>query len=183
VRKVMVLVREPCDVAAIDVPGARARRVLEAEDPSARPAAVVSFWVDGVDDAPLLDALVGLDAWAYEVTEHPRWDDAEPSLSRWVFIARRDGLDPTEFVTRYEHHATLARVHHPSICRYVQDVVTRIITPGSPAFDGVSELGFWDRETMVDHHYDSPEGKATITADIEAFMDPRRSRPVLGVQR
>jgi hypothetical protein len=176
----MVLVREPCDLAAIDVPGARARRVLTAEDASARPAAVVSFWVDGVDDGPLLAALAGMEADAYEVTEHERWDDAEPTLSRWVFIVRGDGISRDDFVRRYEHHATLARVHHPSICRYVQDVITRAVTPGAAPFDGVSELGFWDREAMVERHYDSPEGRAVITADVDGFLDRRRSVPVLG---
>jgi hypothetical protein len=182
VRKVMVLIREPCDVAAIDVPGARARHVLVAEDPVARPVAAVSFWVDGVDDRPLLDVLAGIDADAYEVTEHERWDDAEPTLSRWVFLVRRDGLERDDFSRRYEHHATLARVHQPAICRYVQDVVTRAITPGAAPFDGVSELGFWDRQRMVEQRYGSAEGEAVITADVDRFLERRRSVPVLGTQ-
>jgi hypothetical protein len=176
-RKVMVLVREPADLDAIDVPGSRGRRVIAAEDPDARPVAVVSFWVDGVAELPAFDG-----CWAYEVVEHQRWDQAEPPLSRWVFLTRNPGLDAAGFVDRYAQHAELARVHHPSICRYTQDVVQRAITPGAPWFDGVSELGFWDRDAMIERHYDSPEGQAIITADIDGFLDRNGSVPVLGIE-
>jgi hypothetical protein len=177
-RKVMVLVREPIDLDSIDVRGARARRVLTAEDPAARPVAVVSFWVDDVRDVP---AFAG--CWAYEVVEHQRWAQAEPTLSRWVFLVRNPGVDGAEFAVRYARHAELARVHHPSICHYTQDVVQRSLTPGAPWFDGVSELGFWDREAMTERHYDSPEGQAVITADIDGFLDRSGSVAVLGVEQ
>ena len=49
-----------------------------------------------------------------------------------------------------------------------------------PWFDGMSELGFWDRERMLHGHYDSPEGKALMNADIAGFLDPARSVAVLG---
>jgi hypothetical protein len=177
-RKVMVLVREPVDLDVIDVPGSRQRQVLVAEDPDARPVAIVSFWVDDVVVLPPFEG-----CWAYEVVEHQRWDQADPPLSRWVFLTRNPALDTAGFEARYAHHATLARVHHPSICRYTQDVVQRAITPGAPWFDGVSELGFWDREAMVERHYDSPEGQAVITADIDGFLDREGSTAVLGVEQ
>ena len=177
-RKVMVLVREPVRLSAIDVAGARGRRVLAAEVPDARPVAVVSFWVDRVDDVPAFDG-----CWVYEVTEHERWTDAEPTLSRWVFLVRNPELDRAGFEARYAHHATLARVHHPDICRYTQDVVQRALTPGAPWFDGVSELGLWDREAMQTRHYDSPEGQAIVTADIAGFLDPTGSVAVLGTEQ
>ena len=136
-RKIMVLVNEPTDLDRIDVPGSRERRWITAEDPDARPAAIVSFWVDDVEALPDLDG-----CWAYEVVEHRRWDLVEPPLSRWVFVARNPALDGDGFQARYAAHAELARVHHPSIARYTQDVVQRALTDGAPWFDGVSELGF-----------------------------------------
>jgi hypothetical protein len=175
-RKVMVLVNEPTDLDRIDVAGSRERRWIAAEDPERRPVAIVSFWVDDVEAVPDFDG-----CWAYEVIEHQRWEQAEPPLSRWVFLRRNPDIDGATFEERYAHHAELARVHHPSICHYTQDVVQRALTPGAPWFDGVSELGFWDREAMVERHYDSPEGQAIITADIAGFLDPRQSRAVLGV--
>jgi hypothetical protein len=177
-RKVMVLVREPVELSAIDVAGARARRVLVAEDPTARPAAIVSFWVDDVAAVPAFDG-----CWSYEVAEHQRWAQADPTLSRWVFLVRNPAIEPNEFEARYARHAELARVHHPSICHYVQDVVQRALTPGAPRFDGVSELGFWDREAMHERHYDSPEGQAIITADIDGFLDRAGSVAVLGTEQ
>ena len=177
-RKVMVLVREPLDITAIDVAGARGRRVLEAEDPDATPVAIVSFWVHDVEDVPAYDG-----AWAYEVIEHERWTDAEPTLSRWVFLVRNPDLDRAGFEARYAYHATLARVHHPDICKYTQDVVQRVLTPGAPWFDGVSELGLWDREAMRTRHYDSPEGQAIVTADLAGFLDTTGSVAVLGAEQ
>ena len=175
-RKIMVLVNEPTDLDRIDVAGSRERRSIVAEDPEARPAAIVSFWVDDVTAVPLWTG-----SWTYEVIEHKRWDQAEPPLSRWVFLRRNPAIDGATFEERYAHHAELSRVHHPSICHYTQDVVQRALTPGAPWFDGVSELGFWDREAMVERHYDSPEGQAIVTADIAGFLDPRQSVAVLGV--
>jgi hypothetical protein len=173
-----VLVREPQDLDRVDVPGSRERRVLVAEDADARPVAIVSFWVDDVAAVPDF-----ADAWAYEVVEHRRWDDTEPPLSRWVFVVRNPALDGDGFAERYAHHAELARVHHPSIGRYTQDVVRRALTDGAPWFDGVSELGFWDREAWQTRHYDSDEGKALMQADIAGFLTPSGSVAVLGVER
>ena len=177
-RKIMVLVNEPSALGAVDVPGSRERRLVVAEDPDARPTAVVSFWVDDVAAVPDFDG-----CWAYEVVEHQRWDQVEPPLSRWVFLVRNPAIDGPGFEARYAHHAELARVHHPSIARYAQDVVQRVLTDGAPWFDGVSELGFWDREAMVERHYDSPEGQAIITADIDGFLDRTGSVAVLGVEQ
>lgn len=176
-RKVMVLVKEPRELGAIDVPGSRGRRVITAEAADARPVAVVSFWADAVTEIPEFEG-----CWAYEVVEHDRWDQAEPPLSRWVFLTRNPAIDAAGFEARYARHAELARVHHPSICRYRQDVVQRALTPGAPWFDGVSELGFWDRDAMLERHYDSPEGQAIITADIDGFLDRAGSVAVLGVE-
>ena len=176
-RKIMVLVREPQDLDAIDVAASRERRVLVAEDPDARPVAIVSFWVEDPTTVPALP-----DTWVYEVVEHRRWDLVEPPLSRWVFLVRNPALDADGFAERYAHHAELARVHHPSIGRYTQDVVQRALTDGAPWFDGVSELGFWDREAWQTRHYDSDEGKALMQADIAGFLDPSASVAVLGVE-
>jgi hypothetical protein len=177
-RKIIVLVHEPQDLDRIDVPASRERRVVEAEDPDARPVAIVSFWVEDPTTVPAFP-----DAWAYEVVEHKRWDLVEPPLSRWVFVVRNPTLDADGFAERYAAHAELARVHHPSIGRYTQDVVQRVLTDGAPWFDGVSHLGFWDREAMVERHYDSPEGKELMQADIRGFLDPHGSVAVLGLER
>ena len=177
-RKVMVLVRQPIDLGAIDVPGSRDRRVLVSEDPSAQPFAVVSLWIDSAEEWPVFAG-----CWAYEVIEHERWHDDTPSLSRWVFVRARARLGRIEFAERYAQHAELGRVHYPAICSYVQDIVQRSLTPGAPRFDGISELGYRDRVTMIEQAYDSPEGRAVMTADVDEFLDRAGSVAALGKVR
>ena len=175
--KLMVVVDDPSDAHDIDLPGRVRRRILTADEATARPHAIVSLWLDAIDD----DAVRALPGHAYEVDEQVIWDDAEPALERTVLNRRRADIDHATFVDRWAQHAVLARVHYPALCRYIQNVVLRAITPGAPESDGVSELGFWDREAMETRMYDSPEGRATMAADLATFLDTSRATRVLGV--
>jgi hypothetical protein len=69
-------------------------------------------------------------------------------------------------------HFPLARVHHPAIWHYVQNVVVRALTPAAPEVDGIAELHFRTAKDLRDRFYDSEEGRRTIAADVRRFLDP-----------
>lgn len=116
---------------------------------------------------------------AYEIEEHVVLDRgvADPPVRRIVFVRRLPSLTHAEFVDHWTgRHAELARRHHPGLCRYVQHVVVRPLTPGAPPFDGVAELCFASRHDFETRMYDSPEGKAIIRADVATFIDTTAGR-------
>ena len=58
---------------------------------------------------------------------------------------------------------------------YRQNVVREVLTQGSPAFDGIAQLGFPSLDAFRTRLFDSPEGTRIIYADIKRFLAMERS--------
>ncbi len=105
---------------------------------------------------------------AWLVEERPRWDELDgPGITRFSFLRRIPGIDRDEFARRWDKHVALARVHHPALRRYVQNIV---ISPAD-GIDGIVELGFESVDDLEQRMYDSDEGRAVIGADVRTFID------------
>ena len=144
--------------------------------------AVLFAWLN--DDLALPELPDGTQAW--EVEERVQWDsdDVEPGVKRVSFIHRLPSLDRATFASYWaEHHAPLARQHHPGIRRYVQNVVIAPLTDDAPDIDGIAELSFASVDDMKTRLYDSDEGKAAIAADVAKFIDLAAGSRVLVAER
>jgi uncharacterized protein (TIGR02118 family) len=138
-------------------------------DPVAR---IKCLWLD--DDAPLDPTRVfdGLRVEAYAVDERVQWDRGGETVTRVSFVRRAHGLSHEEFADHWTRvHAPLARKHHPTLRRYVQNVVVESVTAGAPEVDGIAELGFRNLKDVHDRMYDSPAGAEIIRRDIQRFLD------------
>ena len=112
------------------------------------------------------------DAEAYRVEERPQWDRGGETVARIAFVHRAAGMSHDEFADHWTNvHAPLARKHHPTLVRYVQNVVVEAITSGAPAVDGIAELGFRSIKDVHERMYDSPAGAEIIRRDIQRFLD------------
>jgi uncharacterized protein (TIGR02118 family) len=111
-------------------------------------------------------------AEAYEVDERPQWDRGGETVARIAFVRRAPGLSRKEFADHWTNvHAPLARKHHPTLVRYVQNVVIDPVTAGAPEVDGIAELGFRSLRDVHRRMYDSPAGAEIIRRDIQRFLD------------
>jgi uncharacterized protein (TIGR02118 family) len=154
------------------------------DEPAERPpdvAAVVMAWLDRRPDPPALqrwfpDAL--LDAYLVEervLIDYERdWPDGveSPGVRRISFVQAAPGVSRSEMAEHWaDVHWPLARVHHPALWRYVQNVVVEPITPDTPAVDGIAELHFRSIGDLRDRFYDSDEGRRIVADDVRAFLD------------
>src|SRR5262245_21446640 len=92
-------------------------------------------------------------------------------MVKLVFLCRRrPDISHEQYAERLlDGHVPLALRHHPTLRRYVVNVVEG--TRGSvPPLDSVGELWF---ESLADYRerlYDSPDGKRAITEDVARFI-------------
>ncbi len=92
-------------------------------------------------------------------------------MVKLVFLCRRR---PDITHARYtelllDGHVPLALRHHPTLRRYVVNVVEHT-PPGADALDSVGELSF---DTLADYHerlYDSPAGERIVHEDVTRFL-------------
>lgn len=87
-----------------------------------------------------------------------------------IFLCwRRTALTHEEYVERLlDGHVPLALRHHPTLRRYVVNIVER--SPAAAELDSIGALSF---DTLEDFHarlYDSPAGQETIERDVRGFM-------------
>jgi uncharacterized protein (TIGR02118 family) len=66
-------------------------------------------------------------------------------------------------------HVPLALKHHPTLRRYVVNVVEATRGP-APALDSIGELWFDSLADYRDRLYDSPEGERIIARDVARFL-------------
>lgn len=83
---------------------------------------------------------------------------------------RRPELSHDDYARRVlEGHVPLALKHHPTMQRYVVNLVERAPQPG-PEYDGVAVLGFASLEDYNERLYDSPEGREIIHRDLQGLL-------------
>src|SRR5882724_196660 len=92
-------------------------------------------------------------------------------MVKLLFLCRRrDGLSHPEYVERLlGRHVPLALRHHPTLRRYVVNVVEET-SPGSPELDSIGELWF---DSLADFHerlYESAEGERIVADDVADFL-------------
>lgn len=116
-------------------------------------------------------------AAAYATTEHVQKAGARGALGQrgagMKMIAplrRRPELSHDAFVAHWlTRHVPLALAHHPSMTRYVTNVVDQRLSDDSPEWDGFAEISFAhpdDRARM----FPTPEDERIIREDIGRFI-------------
>ena len=145
--------------------------------PAGEGPTVVMVWSSSPVEAA---ALFGRPARRWVVEERVQWGaDVVPGLTRAVFVRRVPSLTRAAFADHWsDRHAPLARVHHPGMARYVQNVVLS----GDDESDGIAELGFPTREDLEQRMYDSDEGRRVIGEDVARFIDVSAGWRVLGTE-
>jgi uncharacterized protein (TIGR02118 family) len=159
-------------------------RVDRPEDPGPLTAII---WIPVDSPSSLPDLGFAEQAWL--VDERPQWDGAGPcdagavvpGVKQVTFVRRLPTIDRAEFARHWtDVHAPLARLHHPALWRYQQNVVVRPLLPEmDDDVDGIAELGMRLRLDFSERMYDSPEGRRTIGADVRKFIDLRTSWQVV----
>jgi hypothetical protein len=92
-------------------------------------------------------------------------------LLKIVFLCRRrPSLSREQYAAHVlDGHAPLALKHHPTLLRYVINLVEDA-SPGAPELDSLPALYFASLEDFRERLYDSPEGQEIIRRDVERFM-------------
>jgi uncharacterized protein (TIGR02118 family) len=120
------------------------------------------------------------DGQGYAVEERVQWDyertwpdgAATPGIKQISFLKRLAGTSRAEFAEHWTQvHTRLARKHHPTIWRYVQNVVIEKSSPDAPDLDGIAELSFRTIGDWRDRKYDSEAGRQIIAADVKTFIE------------
>ncbi len=137
-------------------------------DPDPRPATAVVF---GRYDGPALAR--------YEVEEHELWDEGldGPSYSMFAFFRPPSGKD--DWLDCYRAHADVARIHHPGIKRYVQDVVISQSGEERWRMSAISELHFAGRDEYHKRFWLSDESRDIVQRDFERFSDPSTAKMIV----
>src|SRR5437879_52116 len=93
-------------------------------------------------------------------------------MVKLVFLCRRrSDLTHERYVERLlGGHVPLALRHHPTLRRYVANVVEDRLGGEGPDYDGFGELAFASAEDVRGRIYLSPAGQAEIEADIPRFI-------------
>jgi uncharacterized protein (TIGR02118 family) len=168
--------------------------VVIVSDARLSPVAGARAWTDNepLEDGPWLtmaevddDAVLQLDgvvqAWHVEPTR--QWDyertwpagEPSPGVKRVAFIQRAEGLDRAEFARHWRDvHGPLAKIHHPAIVRYCQNVIVEPLVDNvgdAGEFDGIAELSFWSMEDLNERMYDSEDGRRIVGEDVRRFIN------------
>lgn len=152
---------------------------LYVTEPGPRPATAV------VCIAPELSAGDRFSVLAiYDVDENVRWDEPIEGAvhSMFAFFHAAPGLDRDDFARRYREHADVARVHHPGIRRYVQDIVTAQEAEERWRCDAISELHFAGPEEYRDRFWLGDESREIVARDVERFSDASSAKAVVAAR-
>lgn len=107
--------------------------------------AVVSVWLDSIDDRGPIEEAIG-PADGYLVTEsvpqqrQQDWPDGRPSpgVTHFTWFPKPDRLAVEEFFHGWhEVHTPSTTRLHPTRVGYVRDTVARVLTPRSPRIDAI----------------------------------------------
>jgi hypothetical protein len=153
------------------------------------PDAMVSLWLDSAN-APLRAAhdelLREVDAgvMAYLVTESAPLpgepvEGRRPGYTQVSFLQRPERLDEQAWLAHWHDHHTQVAIDTQATSRYVQNLVVRPLTPGSPPCSAVVEETF-PAEAMTDPavFFDAigdderqTANAAALMASVQAFLD------------
>jgi hypothetical protein len=131
-------------------------------------------------------------AETYLLEERVHWDDlgdrrrpdeASPGIKMIAFVRRRSDLSPATFRERYLEHASLARVHHPGIARYVQNFVLERWADEAPPIDAIAELHFASEADLTRRFYRDEASPEVIARDVARFLSPREGWSILAIER
>ncbi|MFM1723764.1 hypothetical protein ABEU20_002336 [Rhodococcus sp. PAM 2766] len=134
------------------------------------------------DDEP---AGVSVDpAAVLTLAESVRWDRRGPAvigggIKQVCFVARRADVPRAEFERRYAAHADIARVHHPAVSRYVQNLVVDAHGAGAGAIEAISELWFDTVDDYREHYYAGPDSPDVVRTDVVDYLDFTRGFNVM----
>lgn len=117
----------------------------------------------------------------YDVDDYVMWDEpiADPVHSMFAFFRPASGLDGEAFIERYREHAAIARVHHPGIRRYVQDLVTEQNGEERWMFAAISELHFAGPDEYRERFWLDDASREIVAADVERFSDGATAKAVV----
>jgi hypothetical protein len=140
----------------------------------------------GGDDLTGLEPLASVPAMLL-LDERPGWDrsggDADPLASNAVkmvsFVVRRPEVDRPKFERDYAEHVAVARVHHPGVWRYVQNLVLDGRGAGAEGVEAVSELWYPSSDDFLTRFYANDESPGVVKTDNEEYIDFSRTRSLI----
>ena len=141
-------------------------------DPGPRPATAV---VLGADDAPGCIA-------SYEAEDREVWDEPISGEVYSMFAFFRPPAGKDDWLDCYRQHAEVARVHHPGIKRYVQDVVVSQSGEERWHMSAISELHFAGRDSYRDEFWLSDDSREIVQRDFERFSDPSTAKTIVAAR-
>jgi hypothetical protein len=95
------------------------------------------------------------------------------------FVVRRPEVTRERFERDYREHVEVARVHHPGVWRYVQNVVTDGIGEGSEGVEAISELWYRSGQDFLTRFYANEDSPGVVKADNEEYIDFARTRSLV----
>ncbi len=124
------------------------------------------------------DFLERADSWhGYRITDTevinrtlPTRDGPTPGLKLIRGLYLFDDLPDTAAKRMWSHHSALAVKVHVGLSRYARHWVDEVLTVGSPAIRGLSDLHFPSEEALRERYFDSPRGREEIWHDIGHFI-------------
>ena len=102
------------------------------------------------------------------------WPDtvSSPGVRRISFLNAAAGLTRAEMATHWnEVHWPIARKHHQTLWRYVQNVVINPLTKDAPDVDAIAELHFRNESDLNERFYDSEKSRTIVANDVNNFLD------------
>jgi uncharacterized protein (TIGR02118 family) len=136
---------------------------------------------DGPDGATDLHALLVRSRWPKPRAQRPG-SGSRAGAGVVMVSAMHRIAEPTH--EQFDHHwrdrhAPLALEHHPGMAAYQQNVVEQVLTPNSPAWDGVAVLYFDSPDDLANRLYNDEESQRIIMVDVARFVDLERSTTVI----
>jgi hypothetical protein len=139
-------------------------------------------------EAPLsgLDPLCDVGA-VLQLDERPGWDHSDDggevlgakAVKMVSFVVRRPGVERRKFERDYAEHVAVARVHHPGVWRYVQNIVTRGSGEGADGVEAVSELWYRSSDDFLTRFYANDDSPRVVKTDNEEYIDFARTRSLV----
>lgn len=139
-------------------------------------------------EAPLsdLDPLCDVGA-VLQLDERPGWDHSDDggevldakAVKMVSFVVRRPEVMRRKFEQDYAEHVAVARVHHPGVWRYVQNIVTSRTGEGADGVEAVSELWYRSSEDFLTRFYANDDSPGVVKTDNEEYIDFARTRSLV----